>query len=64
MPDHDPRLVGTKVCTRCGEDKPALAFPVDKKMRDGLKSECRECVAEISRKWRLRKATKRWEPGF
>ena len=51
MPDHEPRLTGTKVCTHCHEEKPVLAFPVDKAARDGLHPWCRDCTAAFSRKW-------------
>lgn len=54
MPDHEPRLTGTKVCSRCRQEKVALAFSGDRKMADGLKSECRECVAEFSYRWRAK----------
>lgn len=40
---HEPRCTGTKRCMKCGETKPALAFPVEKRNSDGLYSYCRDC---------------------
>lgn len=40
---HEPRNSGTKVCKKCGQEKHALGFSVDRDNRDGLHSWCREC---------------------
>jgi 5-methylcytosine-specific restriction endonuclease McrA len=33
----------TKRCTKCGEIKPLNAFNLDKRLRDGLQSDCKAC---------------------
>lgn len=43
MTDHDPRMTGTKRCSRCGVSRPVLAFAANRKSADGLASWCREC---------------------
>jgi hypothetical protein len=40
---HEPTCTGTKRCTKCGETKPALAFPARPENSDGMHSWCREC---------------------
>ena len=55
MPDHEPRLTGTKVCTHCFEEKSVFAFQHNKEMKDGLDSWCRECKMIASHIWRARK---------
>lgn len=37
----------TKVCTKCGREKPLWCFSKDRTRRDGLRSECSECEAEM-----------------
>jgi hypothetical protein len=49
MADHEPRMTGTKVCTKCLQSKPVLAFPVRKEHSDGLDSWCRQCNVETSK---------------
>lgn len=39
----EPRMSGEKRCSCCGEEKPVLAFGVQKKSPDGLASWCRDC---------------------
>lgn len=39
----EPRCTGEKTCTHCGETKPVLAFPADRKRKDGTCPWCREC---------------------
>ncbi len=58
MPHHEPVCVGEKTCTRCGETKHVLAFSVEPRMLDGLKSWCRDCCYEVANKTRRRKARK------
>lgn len=41
-----------KRCARCREYLPAEAFMPNPKMRSGLNSWCRPCVAERNRQWR------------
>lgn len=38
--------LATKVCTRCGVDKPRGCFSVDRALREGLKSWCKDCCRE------------------
>jgi hypothetical protein len=41
-----------KICTLCGVVKPLSAFYARKQMRDGHKSECKECELARNKKWR------------
>lgn len=34
----------TKLCTKCGVEKPVSEFGLNKSKRDGLQSHCKECV--------------------
>lgn len=43
---HEPRMSGTKKCSRCGEEKHVMAFGFDRKMVEGLASWCRSCHSE------------------
>ncbi|WP_443452615.1 hypothetical protein [Glutamicibacter arilaitensis] len=43
-----------KFCNGCGEDKPLEAYHRQAGTRDGRKSRCRDCVAEVSATWRAR----------
>jgi hypothetical protein len=40
-----------KVCSRCDEEKPLSEFYPHEKNRDGLRGECKSCVAEKHRVW-------------
>jgi hypothetical protein len=42
-----------KVCTKCELPKPRTVefFPSDGRKRDGLRAECRECIAAKAREW-------------
>lgn len=44
-----------KVCTKCGQLKPLSGFSKDKAKKDGLKTQCKECMHEASAEWRERK---------
>lgn len=48
---YEYALFGEKVCASCDVPLPANSdfFGVDRKKRTSLKSECRECLAKISR---------------
>jgi predicted HTH domain antitoxin len=46
----------TKRCYKCGQYRPISDFNKNKKSKDGLQSECRECHAETMRKYHLKKA--------
>lgn len=50
-PGYVPR---TKVCAKCGRELPMLQFSVNRRMKDGHQSECKECVAKTGRKIRQR----------
>lgn len=39
----------TKVCTKCGKRKPLSAFAKDCTKKDGLKSQCKECMNATAR---------------
>lgn len=43
-----------KFCNGCGEDKPLEGYQRQGGTRDGRKSRCRACVAEVSAIWRAR----------
>lgn len=51
MVDHEPACTGTYTCTKCGEEKPALAFPPEKAKKNGLSSWCRDCHGEATARW-------------
>lgn len=38
------RISKTKVCRRCGQEKPASEFNIDTDSSDGLQGECRKCL--------------------
>jgi hypothetical protein len=40
-----------KICSLCLENLPISSFPKDKRMKDGLKKQCRECL-KLQRKIR------------
>lgn len=40
-----------KTCVKCGETKAREEFHKDRKMKDGLRSDCKECNRERARKW-------------
>ena len=48
-----------KKCTRCGVEKDLEEYALDKGKKDGRKSRCKECVKELDREYRIRKAEKR-----
>ena len=50
-PGYVPR---TKICAKCGRELPMLQFSVNRRMKDGHQSECKECVAKTGRKSRQR----------
>jgi hypothetical protein len=57
MSRHEPRPSGVKVCSRCSQEKPVLAFSVAPDNRDGLQNICRSCVsAETAARSIVRKA--------
>lgn len=50
MSTHEPRLTGTKTCSKCERELPVLCFSTAKDCKDGLRSECRDCVSEYVKK--------------
>ena len=42
----------TKVCSKCGEDKPLDQYADDQRKKDGKYSACRECHSKLNREWR------------
>lgn len=42
-----------KACTRCGEVKPLTEFGACKRRPLGRTSDCKSCIAERTRQWRL-----------
>lgn len=51
MSTHEPRLTGTKVCSKCERELPVICFAVEAKHSDGLQSQCRDCLSEKNRQW-------------
>ena len=56
-------LSATKVCSKCGVEKPLTEFQKNKKNPDGLRSECSLCNAEMYRRWSQRNPYKRMLKG-
>lgn len=48
----DVVVPAVKVCARCGEEKPASEFYVDKRRKDGLYSHCKMCHSVIGADYR------------
>lgn len=46
----DTVKIGTKVCSRCGEEKPRAVFPLHRSNPDGLYAWCKPCKAEYGRR--------------
>jgi hypothetical protein len=42
----------TKVCRKCGEEKPIGEFSPNKRATDGAQPRCKPCMAEYIRRWR------------
>lgn len=53
----------TKVCSKCGEEKPISEFGKRNKSPDGLQYQCKECRKEIHREYmrEYRKKNKEYE---
>lgn len=47
---------GTKLCPTCGDEKHVLAFALNRSQKDGLSSQCRECVNSYGEKRQHRKS--------
>lgn len=50
FPEEVPQ--GTKVCRKCGDEKPRAEFPPHNVNKDGLQSRCRECCNGALRQYR------------
>lgn len=48
-------MTQTKICTRCKQDKPLSEFGKASHCKDGLKYDCKTCVAIDFRRYRERK---------
>lgn len=46
----------TKLCKKCGRTLPLSAFNKNQKSKDGLQYECRECHAEVMKRYHIKKA--------
>lgn len=44
----------SKLCARCKQHRPAVAFRANTKLRSGLDSWCRDCHVQALREWRAR----------
>ena len=53
--NEDEEKGKTKVCSKCGKEKPLSEFCRDRKTRDGRKYQCKECDAERERNRYLKK---------
>lgn len=51
----------TKICSKCGIEKPVNEFYKDRRSKDGLRSHCKECHNLSSRKWRSENPEKQRE---
>lgn len=47
---HDNR-----VCRKCGRELSIDAFPSNGAKREGYRYQCKECMRDINRSWRLKK---------
>lgn len=54
-------MTESKTCTRCGEVKPLNEYGVQKNVKDGRKSRCKACLAELSRQYNANNPEKRRE---
>jgi hypothetical protein len=44
---YDPQMEGTKVCSRCSQERPVTDFYVNRRHRDGRTAHCRECHSRL-----------------
>ena len=51
----------TRVCRKCGQEKPLSEFVKDKTCALGYSHTCKQCNAERNRKWRAANPEKVWE---
>lgn len=50
--------ITTKYCSKCKRDLPVTSFNKSKNTKDGLQYHCRECHAEIMRKYLIKRGHK------
>ena len=50
----------TRVCRKCGQEKPLSEFVKDKTCALGHRHTCKQCEQERYRKWRAANSEKRW----
>jgi hypothetical protein len=46
---HEPKLTGTKVCTKCARELTVIHFSAAHENLDGLAGYCRDCKTEHDR---------------
>jgi hypothetical protein len=46
--------VETKVCSRCGKDKPLSEYGKHNQVKSGIRPDCKECKRKIDREYRLK----------
>jgi DNA-directed RNA polymerase subunit RPC12/RpoP len=52
--------MNSKVCSKCGKELPLIYFAIDRSIKDGLSSDCRECRRKRENpQWHIRQAKKR-----
>lgn len=51
----------TRVCRKCGQEKPLSEFVKDKTCALGHRHTCKQCEQERYRKWRAANSEERWE---
>lgn len=56
---EDRYLLATKICTKCGEEKPLSQFNKDKHHFDGFTSSCKKCRSEYAKEYHKQNAEKR-----
>lgn len=54
----DPRMTGTKTCSKCKRELSVIAFPVCRRNPDGLYSLCRDCNRSKPKSERKRNSKK------
>lgn len=54
MSEHQAACTGTKLCRKCGETKPALAFAAKHDAADGMHAYCRDCVSKYHVRRRIK----------
>ena len=54
----DVSNVTTKVCARCGKEKPLSEFYVDSQSKDGRNSWCKDCHKKYGREYRVARKEK------